>query len=303
MGLGEPEPRLQAADPLVGPTAVGQGHSARDQGVGDDVHAVERLGKRQRPVGTCDRRARVDVAEHLEAGELSEEVREPRILPEIGELGRRRLHGGERGIEAVPAEQGVGEVPRHPGRAAPVAGGPQEQLGRLAQHLFRIVVEPRGRGGLPGPRPGAPPAPGARRHLQRVAVEPERLLLRAQRDRPLAGRPQRDAGLRGQGVRLGAFAGVAVGREVVGRPARPPAPGRRATRSGAPPPGGAPCGRDGPASSRRPRGRATARTRTGRVRRTAGPCRGRAARGGRARRRRGSSRSARAPRPPPGRPR
>ena len=123
---------------------------ARDERVGDEVHAVEALGDREGPVGVGDRRREVDLAEHLEAGELAEQRGQPRIVAEVGELGRRRLDQRERGVEAVPPEHGVAEEPRDPRRAAPVAGRAQE-VDRLGQQPLRLLVGARGRCREAGP--------------------------------------------------------------------------------------------------------------------------------------------------------
>ena len=214
--VGESQGRLEAAETLVRAAHADEGRAAGDEHVRHEVDAVEVLRDRQGAVRGGHGGREVDLAEHLEAGQLAEQGGIPTVLTEVGELGGGRLDERERGVQAVAPEQRVGQAPADPCCAASVAHGP-EQLDGLRQVALGLLVESRGGCRRAGTFQQDRSVVRFAGHLDRVTVEPQRLLLRSQRDRPVPGRPQRDPRLCGERLGLRALDSVAVGGQVVVR--------------------------------------------------------------------------------------
>ena len=214
VSLGEAQAGLEAADPFVFSTNTGQRNPPRHERIGDEVHAVQVLRDLEGAVRGGHRRIEIHLPEHLEAGQLAEQRGVPRVLAEVGELRCGIVDKGQRGVEAETAEHRVAKAPGDPCRAASIAGDP-EQLDRARQEPLGLLVDAAGRRGRPGSLEQRRAIDRLRGHVERVAVEAERLLLGAERHGAVPRRPERDPRLRRERVGLRAIGGVPIRGQVV----------------------------------------------------------------------------------------
>ena len=195
---GQPLTGLDDADPFLDATKVPERGPLRDERVGQERHEVGMLGDIECPIGHLDRPPVIS-GEHARAGQLAMEGGERRVVPEVGELDDCWFEqvdglGGSASGQVSPSERGDRPCRRHAVLALAI------ELGRAEEECLRLVMAAGLRGDIAGPLEQFSGLRGIRRDRERLAEEGDRLVVRAERDRPFGSAAEGDPGLPGEGV-------------------------------------------------------------------------------------------------------
>ena len=210
---GQPLTGLDDTDPFLDATEVPERAALRDERVGQERDEVGMLGDVECPVGHLDRSPVVS-GEHARAGQLAVQGCERRVVAEVGELDDGRLEQGDGLGGSAGGQVRLAERSDRPGGRRPVLARPIE-LGRAKEECLRLVVAAGLRGDLAGPLEKFGRLRRIGRDRQRLAEEGHRLVVRAERDRPLGGAAQGDPSLPGEGFGLWSLGRVRVGGQVM----------------------------------------------------------------------------------------
>ena len=213
MGFGEAAADLHHAVALGEPTESPERRALRHQGVGQDRHQVQVLGRLQHAIGDLHGPPMV-LAQEVGPRELALERHERRLRVQVGQLGGGRLEEGQRVVQSPPGELGSAKRGRGAGHADPIAALAMLRHGASEQGLGRVVAG-GDHSGVTGPLQQLGLLGGVGRDGQGLLDERDRLVVRAERRRALGGRLERDPGLAPERIGLGSLGSVRVGGKIV----------------------------------------------------------------------------------------
>ena len=213
VNLGQLAARVDHADGFVRPAEIAECRALGDQGVGHDRDEVGVFGRLEHRVGDLDRPP-VVAGHEPRAGELRAHRDHLRLARQIGELVDRWFENLQSRVGAEDPRELGGERRGRSGVGRPVARCAAKVQG-AAQQGLRLVVAAccrrlRSRGLQ---QIGAFHRIGGDR--ERLAEEGQRLVVGTQGSRTPRRCPEGDPGLAREGVRLGTFGRVRLGREIV----------------------------------------------------------------------------------------